>query len=221
MANRNFMNGGKLFKMRAAPVSIDMNMIVDSTQGEGQSNLDAPLVSSVQMFSSSPASDNIPPIAGMILIRLQDVYNALLGMNWSVLQEPLSGSDLKVDNDGSAPLTVGQSYTISILGNITTADWRTLGVPADITPAVGVSFIAAAIGIGTGNTKTSRVQVQVSSAVASIEIVALQQPDPGSQEGSQIILACRDYAGALVAPVDGTTLAVELLMNNSSVKQGQ
>lgn len=217
MANRNFMNGGKVFKMRPSVVSIDMNFEVLSSAGEGIANSNAPLVKSIQMFSSAPASDNIPPIAGLILIRLQDVYNQLLDMNWSVLQEPLSGTSVKIDNSVLVP---GENYTITVLGNSTAAAWHSAGIPADITPAVGVSFIAKNAG-GSANTSTSRVQTSADPVIERMDIVSITNPDSGSQSGAQIILACRDHSGGLVAPADTTQLSINFLMSNSSVTQGQ
>jgi hypothetical protein len=68
---------------------------------------------------------------------------------------PNSGADVKIDNSA---MTAGQLYTITTLGNATAAKWTAIGVPAGVTPAVGVSFIALTNG-GAGNVLTSKVQV--------------------------------------------------------------
>jgi hypothetical protein len=226
MANRNFLGGGKLYTMRAMPVLVDMSFQVSATDsaGYGIVDLEGPLVEDVLMnTSATPAVAGQNPAAGTIVIRLQDNYNSFLLAGFSI-QSPLSGSAIKIDNSA---MTAGVAYVITVLGDATAAKWRAIGVPAGVTPAVGVSFIAASNG-GAGNVLTSRVQATATagSSVASIEIVGSPDlsiaPDPSLQSyGSQVILQCRDYAGALVAPAAGSIISLSLYLSNSSVSSGQ
>lgn len=221
MANRNFASGGKLYSMHVSPVLIDMRFTVDNSAAPGITSLKGPTVANVYMHNSAVAASSINPVAGTIVVQLQDNYSRLLSYSASITS-PNSGSDIKVDNSA---LTVGTAYTITTLGNSTAAQWATLGVPPGITPAVGVSFIAALVGIaGEANTSTSKVQIATTtgSGVASIEMVPQASadiaPDQSMQSyGAQFIFQCRDYAGALVAPAAGSIISIQLLLSNSSV----
>lgn len=221
MANRNWSNGGKVFQMESSPVTISCTFTVNSTDsaGLGITSLKGPTVSAVYMNTSATPADNNPnPAAGTIVLQLQDNYNRTIVPMKHSIQSPLSGSSLLV---ASAGLTVGVAYVITILGTTTTAAWHALGVPAGVTPAVGVSFIAAATSaLGTG---AVQITAAAGSGVASIEIVGEPNmsiaPDGLQNQGfgAQIILQCRDYAGAIVAPANGSIISLELLLSNSSV----
>lgn len=222
MANRNFANS-RIYTGHVMPVMIDCNFVVDSTNGNGLGirSLKGPYVQAVYMHTSAtPAATNPNPASGTIVVQLQDNYSrSYCGFNTIV--SPASGSAVKIDN---AALTPGVAYVITTLGDALAATWHTLGVPAGVTPAVGVSFIAASAG-GSGNTSTSRVMASAAagSGVASIETVG----DPNASIapllsanqgfGAQFILQARDYAGAGVAPADGTVISLTFILSNSSV----
>ncbi len=218
MANRNWANGGKTYNMHAGPVLIDCNFIVDDTQPSGISNLKGPCVDEVLMHSDA-ATPSMTLQDGSILVRLQDNYNGVYNVvDASIVLAP-SGSDVKIDNSA---LTAGVPYRITIVGNATAAKWLAIGLPAGVTPAVGVSFIAATNG-GAGNTLTSRVQAAVTtSTVAAIQLAAdpnlTSAPAPSANlgYGAYMILQCRDFAGALVAPANGTKIALQFYMKNST-----
>lgn len=215
MANRNFLSQ-KVFSMRGQPVSIDMSFKVNHSAADGIEDLSGPLVEEVLMRSVH-ATPSATIEAGYIKIQLSDNYNALLTPINAMIRTPNSGSDVKIDNSA---MTAGRAYVITTLGNATAAKWLAIGVPEGVTPAVGVSFIALTNG-GSGNTLTSRVQaVATTSAVASIEVVGNPAqsvaPDPDNK-GSHIILVCRDYAGAIVAPAQNSVISLQMLMNNSSI----
>lgn len=224
MANRNFASGGKIYSMHVSPVLLDCNFIVDAdnTNGLGIRSLKGPAIQAVYMHSSiaTPSALNPNPQNGVIVVRLSDNYNRIFNSVRANLSSPLSGSDVKIDNSA---MTAGVAYTITTLGNATAAKWRAIGVPAGVTAAVGVSFIAASNG-GAGDTLTSRVQaVATSSTVSSIEVVGNPDlsiaPAPSANQGygGQIILICRDYAGAIVAPADEVKIGLQFYLSNSSI----
>lgn len=235
MANRNFASGGKLYSMHVKPVLLDCNFVVDSTNGNGLGirSLKGPMIQNVFMHTSAtPGAGNPPPgqatplpinpnpASGTIVIQLQDNYNRSFS-GFNAIVSPVSGSALKIDNSA---LTAGVAYIITTLGDATAAAWHTLGVPAGVTPAVGVSFIAASVGAGS-NTSTSRVMTTAAagSGVATIETVgdpnASIGPDPTQNQGygASLILQCRDYTGAIVAPTDGTVISIAMYLGDSSV----
>lgn len=234
MANRNMASAGRMYSMHVKPVLIDCNFIVDDTNGLGINSLKGPLVQNVFMHTaasvaagnSNPATPNVVvtnpnPAAGTIVVQLQDNYNRMFSLKSASIRSPNSGSDVKIDNSA---MTAGVAYTITTLGNATAAKWHAIGVPAGVTPAVGVSFIAASNG-GSGDTLTSRVQTSAAagSGIASIELVGNSDlaiaPSPSSAQGfgAQMILECRDYAGAIAAPAAGSKIFLELYVSDSSI----
>ncbi len=225
MANRNFSNGGKVYIMETKPVLVTMNFVVDATNGNGLGirSLKGATVANVYMHTSStPAGGNPNPASGTIVVRLADNYNRSLS-GFNAIVSPASGSSLLV---ASAGLTAGVAYIITILGTTTVAAWHALGVPAGVTPAVGVSFIAAATSaVGTG---AVQITAAAGSGICSIETVGDPNlsiaPNPTANQGygAQIILQCRDYAGAIAAPANGSVISLTLLLSDSSVSvQGQ
>jgi hypothetical protein len=178
--------------------------------------------------NSNPASPNVAitnpnPAAGTIVIQLQDQFSQLYMQDFCI-QSPL-GSDLQIDNSA---LTAGVAYVITILGNATAAKWKAIGVPAGVTPAVGVAFIAASNG-GAGATLTSRVAPTAAngSEVLHIELVGSSKlalaPSSISAQGfgGQIILQCRNDSAAdhsaIVAPADGSLISLRFELSDSSI----
>lgn len=191
MANRNWLNGQKLYTNLAAPTMINLQFEVDPTDPTGIANLKSNgLVKAVYMHSSdgSPVGPN--PANGVIVVQLQDNYASMINME-SSLVSPASGSDLSVRAADTA-LTVGQPYVISVLGAATAANWITLGVPSGITPAVGVMFIAQATGAGTNS--VSKVQAITKSGISSVELMgdpqAMLGPQGVSNQGAWLFLQC-------------------------------
>jgi len=239
MANRNFSNAGKIYMMETKPVLVSCNFVVDSTNGNGLGirSLKGPVVQNVFMHTSAtagtgnsnPASPNIAvknpnPASGTIIVQLQDNYaRSLAGFNSIV--SALSGSNLAVN---ASALTIGVAVVITSVGTTTAAQWQALGLPVGITPAVGASFIAKVTGVGSGGTDTVQITAAAGSGCDSIEIVGDPNlslaPNPASFQGfgSQIIMQCRNAAGAIAAPADGSVISLTLLLSDSSVSvQGE
>jgi len=223
MANRNFASGGKLYSMHVMPVLLDCNFIVDSTNGNGLGirSLKGPMIKAVYMHTSStPAAGNPNPAAGTILVQMQDNYNRSFS-GFNAIVSPASGSALKIDNSA---LSAGIPYIITTLGNSSAAVWHALGVPAGVTPAVGVSFIALSNG-GSANVSTSRVMAAAAlgSDVCTIETVGDPNlsiaPNPGANQGygASFVLQCRDYSGLVAAPADGSVISLAFYLSNSSI----
>lgn len=233
MANRNWASGGKIYSMHVQPVLLDCSFQVVPSNGLGITTLKGPAIQNVFMTTSTtpsagnsnPASPNVvvtnpDPATGFIVVQLQDPYQRLLGFDYSI-QSPNSGSDVKIDNSA---MTAGVAYTITTLGNASAAKWIAIGVPRGVTPAVGVSFIAASNG-GAGDTLTSRVQAVAAagSGIDSIELVgspdASISPDPADSQGfgAQLIFACRDVDGAIAAPATDSVISMKLYLSNSRV----
>lgn len=216
MANRNFLSQ-KMFTGHAMPVLLDCNFVVDSTNGNGLGirNLKGPYVQAVYMHTSATAAASNPnPTAGTIVLQLQDNYNRVYTGGHSIVS-PISGSALTAT-------TIHVPVLITSLGTATVAQWQAVGVPKGLTPAVGLAFVPTASGT-IGGSATVEIAAAAGSSVASIETLgdanASIAPNPQAAQGygAQIILQCRDYAGALVAPADGSVISLSLLLSNSSV----
>ncbi len=219
MANRNWASGGKIYSMRVKPVQLDCEFTVDNTSPSGVSNLKGPAVKAVFMDAgASPSALNPNPAAGTILVQLQDAYNQVLAVEHSIIS-PLAGSP-------STATVSGKASVITTLGTATAAqaaaDLQAVGLPIGIVPAIGVSFIATATAT-IGHSIAVDLPAAAGSGVATIELAAdpdaTVSPDPTQNQGfgAQMILQCRDYAGALVAPAAGSRISLVILLNDSSV----
>lgn len=231
MANRNFMNGGKIFAMEAKPVLVSCQFKVDAanTNGLGISALKGPLIQNVFMHSSAATPSTLPqanPAAGYIVVQLQDNFAGNLSGIQGIIQSPLSGSGLLI---ASAGLTVGLPYVITVLGTTTVAQWNVLGVPKGVVPAVGVSFVALA----TSATGTGAVQVPAAagSGIFTFELVGTPNvsiaPAPSANQGwgAQYILRClKDSASdapVIGTPADNSIIALNFYLSDSSINSGQ
>jgi len=180
------------------------------------------LTGAVTLSNTNTLTAPTPPLAatGVLVVQLTDAYYRSL-TGFSAIASPVSGTPLKIDNSA---LTPGVAYIITTLGNSTQATWTALGVPAGVSPAVGVSFIAASNG-GSANVSTSRVMAPaiVGSGVNRIETIGdpnqSVNPNPSAQQGfgSQFIFQCRDYNGNPVLPVAGSVISLGFLLNSSSI----
>ncbi len=163
--------------------------------------------------SSTPASGSPNPEAGYIYVQFTDAYYRYFG-GFSGFVSPVSGSPL-------TSVTIHLAYTIVSLGTATLAQWQAKGLPAGITPAVGVSFIASATGT-IGGSAAVEVPATAGSNIDHIEVIG----DPnttvhtsgytnGVRNPPYLILAC--YKGnALTAPADGTVISLASYLSNSS-----
>ncbi len=236
MANRNFANS-RMYTGHVMPVLLDCNFTVTSSNGLGITSLTGPYIQNVFMHTSTtpavgnsnPSSPGIAvtnpnPASGTIIIQLQDSFNRLYGVEYSAVS-PL-GTPLAITASG-ANETIGVAYVITTLGDATAADWLALGVPAGITPAVGVAFIALATGAGTGTTARVAPTAAAGSNIFSMEVVgnsnlSLSPNGLAAQGyGAQIILQSRNDNSTdvprLATIADGTSISIQLLLSNSSV----
>jgi len=153
MANRNFANS-RMYTGHVAPVMLDVSIPIGSSGAVG--TIAGPYIKSVTKMAT-----------GTYQIQLVDNYSAYYFGGAQIIA-PASGSDLSV-RASDAALAVGSTYVISVLGSATAANWTTLGVPAGVTPAVGVAFVALATGAGTST--TSKVQAVIDSGIAKVELM--------------------------------------------------
>lgn len=165
------LNGKSYYTNVAMPKDVKLQFTVTPTNGLGITSLKSNgYVRNVFMHTSTTptANDgytNPNPASGYALVQFKNNFNYYLG-GYFQAQAPSTGS-IKIDNSA---LTAGLAYIISTLGDATLAQWQAIGLPPGITPAVGVSFIATAVGAG-ANTSTSRVSTPTSSGILGVEVV--------------------------------------------------
>ncbi len=240
MANRNYPSKF-LYSGHVMPVEIDCQFTVAAADagGLGQTGLTGAYVQNVFMHTSqtpgagnkNPSTPNTAitnpnPAAGTIIVQLTDQFKSLYAVDFGLFSP--NGTPAAI-TAASTNQTVGVAYTITTLGDATLANWRTLGVPKGITPAVGVSFVALATGAGTGTTARVAPTAAAGSNIFSIEVVGNPNlslaPNIQAQGfGGQIILQCRNDssadAPAIATPADGTVIGLKFILSNSSVTVG-
>lgn len=221
MANRNWASGGKIYSMHVSPVLLDCNFVVDSTNGNGLGirNLKGPAVKAVYMHTSaSAAAGNPNPAAGTILVQLADNYNRSFS-GFNAIVSPVSGSALTATT-ASTPAIIVSLGTATPAQSL--ADFQAKGLPVGITPAVGVAFVPTASGT-IGHSAAVEIAAATGSGICSIETLGdpnttiSPNPSVGQGYGAYVILQCRDYAGAIAAPADGSVISLGLYLSNSSV----
>jgi len=203
------------------PVLLDVSVPIGASGAVG--TIAGPYISSVTRLA-----------AGLYQIQLQDSYSGYY-MGGAQFISPTTGSALQIDS-GSAALTAGAAYQITTVGDATAAQWAALGVPAGVTPAVGVSFVALVT--GSGASSTARVKAVGDSGIAKIELLSnpnlmldpqvANAPSPGGIIQIQTLQAQMPSATtqgtpvqyAAADPASGSILKLFLMLSNSSVLIG-
>ena len=217
------LNGKSLYMNIAKPEEIELNFIVDHSNGNGlgiRSLKSNGYVQNVFMNTSATPGRglgnqlNPNPIAGYILIQFKNNFNYVLSGSNSIVS-PVSGSPV-------TSTTSGHAYVIVSLGTTSLAQWQAAGVPLGLVPSVGLSFIAIATGAIGG---TGAVEVPSFSNVGSIETVG--DPNQSSNNsnisqngGAYLLLQCvtsSSGSSALVAPADGSVIALRCRFDGSTV----
>lgn len=219
VARGNGQNGGHYYSNITQPVKLDLSFTVDATNGLGVTSVKSNgYARNVFMHTSTTPSSNNGylnpnPVAGYALIQLNNNYNHFLGMSY-VFRSPPSGASLTAT-------TAGLAYQIITVGTTTLAQWQAAGLPAGITPAVGISFVAIATG-SIGGTGTVNVPATAGAVVAQAEVIG--NPDLSSSNssiavngGAWLLVRFMDYAGAIVAPAAGSVCSMSLYLDASSV----
>lgn len=146
--------------------------------------------------------------AGVYELKLEDNYNRFLSFSAQFVA-PVTGSAV---SGGS--FVSGTLYVIQSVGTTTQAQWETAGVPAGVTAAVGVSFVAAGVGAGTGTVKAVG-----TSGVYAVSLAGDPQLAVGpSTAGAVLYFKCIDASGSAVDPSSGSQLYFEVKYRNSTVK---
>lgn len=216
-APQNLMNAGHFYTNIAKPIDINLNWIVDATNGNGlgvRSVKSNGYVKNVFMHTSAPltGSGNPNPAVGYAIIQLQGNFNRYIG-GFAGAQAPLTSTS-------TTSLTQGNPYVITSLGTTTTAQWQTAGLPAGFTPAVGSAFIAAATASLSG---TGTVGVPAASTVLSVQVVGdpnqeISNSNSAANGGMQLLVSFIGDADTLVTPSNNTVIGMTIRVDGSSVQ---
>ena len=212
----NFPNAGHFYSNLVRPVEIDLNFIVDSTNGNGlgvRSVKSNGYVKNVFMHTSAPltGSGNPNPAVGYAIIQLQGNFNRYIG-GFGGAQAPLTSTS-------TTSLTANNPYVITSLGTTTLAQWQAAGLPLGFVPAVGSAFIAAA-SASIGGTGT--VGIPAASAVLSIQVVGdpnqeIANSNSAANGGMQLMVSFIGDADSLVTPSNNSVVAMTIKLDQSSV----
>jgi uncharacterized protein YidB (DUF937 family) len=224
---RGGINAGHFYSNVITPFLVNMQFTVTPTNGLGITSLKSNgFVNNVFMHTSTtPTANNgmtnPNPANGFALIQLKQNFSVFANLFWSITGTT-TGS-IKIDNSA---MTAGVPYVITTLGDATAAKWLAIGVPAGVTPAVGVSFVALTNG-GAGNVLTSRVSTAVSTPVQAVQVVGLPSLSVNSSiaaNSGEFVLV--QFTGATnsstttpipVAPDTASVVNLSLLFDQSSV----
>jgi hypothetical protein len=143
--------------------------------------------------------------AGVYALKLEDNYNRFYNLQVS-FESPLTGADITAGS-----FVVGTLYEITALG---TTDWTLIGLPAGLTPAVGVSFVATGVGSGTGTVKAFG-----TAGIFSVQLVGNPQVmDAPSPQGAYVYFRTMNASNVNTDPTSGSVLYFTVTFRNSSVK---
>ncbi len=221
------LNGKSIFANITKLMLAELQFTVTPTNGLGVTSIKSNgYVENVFMHTSTTPAvggnglTNPNPAAGYVMVQMKQNFNKFLGLTAS-FQVPTATST-KIDNSA---LTIGNPYVISILGDSTAAQWASIGVPAGVVPAVGVAFVATAVGItGEANASTSRVQVPGTAAISQIEVIGNTNLGTtaviSSQAGQWILLQCVTAAAVSASYTPAGTVAAPTLTMASYTPTG-
>lgn len=150
---------------------------------------------------------------GIYRVTLEDNYNRFLFASFNFIANAVTGGTITAGS-----FVTGTTYKILTLGN---TDFNAVGVPSQVTPAVGMTFVATGAGSGTGTVKAVAL-----SGVLGVEVLGdpnltinvTPSTTQNTAPAGTFLIECLDAAGAAVEPVDGSVLEFMILLRNSSVK---
>jgi hypothetical protein len=223
---RGFFDGKSVYtNIIKKQIDINLNFIVDSTNGNGlgiRSLKSNGFVESVFMNTSATPGvingyTNPNPIAGFALVRFKNNFNYYLGGYSGYASAPTSTS--------TTSTTAGDPYMITSLGTTTLAQWQAAGLPMGFTPTVGQAFIALATGAigGTGTVGVPTASQIVSSSVVGDPNQTLNNSNIAANAGASVLVQFNAATSSSVttliptAPANNTVIGMMFRFDGSSV----
>lgn len=193
-------NYGKTYSFLSKPVLLDLNFIVDHTNGNGLGirSLKGQGVKAVYMNTSATAATGNPnPAAGFALIELEYNYTRAYAGPLNIVS-PLAGSNLAIN---ASALTAGQAYVITSVGH-GAAGAATIAPVADTSGSLASTWFS--LYDGYGNTFIIWFSVSgVGTAPAGVSGTLVQQTISTGATASTIGTALATTIAALPSGVAG------------------
>lgn len=219
------LNGKSLYTNVCKPCEVNLNFIVDSTNGNGlgiRSLKSNGYVDNVFMHTSSTpgknnGQTNPNPAPGLMVVQFKNNFNYYLGGYTGTIAPPASTS--------ATSTTAGNAYFITSLGTTTLAQFQAAGLPQGLTPTVGQAFIATATGSlgGTGTLGTPGASPITNLSVVGDPNQTLNNSSIASNGGAIIVLQLLAPTSSDVttpvatAPADGSVVGMLFSFDASSV----
>ena len=217
-APQNYPNKGLNYQNLTRPTDINLNFIVDSTNGNGlgvRSVKSNGYVNNVFMHTSASAGinngiKNPNPAVGYAVIQLKGNFNRYIG--------GFAGIEAPITSPSQTSTTAGNPYVITSIGTTTLAQFQAAGLPMGMIPQVGSAFIATATGSlgGTGTLGSPQ-----PSAVMTLQPIGdpnqtLQNSNSAANGGAMLIVQFTNSSG-LVTPTDNSVVGMTIRLDGSSV----
>lgn len=219
------LNGFKYFTNVCKPCDVNLNFIVDHTNGNGlgtRSLKSNGYVEAVFMNTTSTPGvvngiTNPNPAAGYALVIFKSPFNYYLG--------GFSGQITPTTSNSTTSTTAGSVYVITLLGTTTLAQWQAAGLPKGLVPTVGQAFVAIATGAigGSGHVGLPGVQVAPVISVVGDPNTEITNSNIAANAGAQVIVqfsgptAAGNTALVATAPADNTVIGMTFKFDASSV----
>lgn len=219
------LNGKSFYTNVCKPCDVNLNFVVDSTNGNGlgiRSPKSNGYVQSVFMHTTQTPGvvagvTNPNPAVGYAMVTFTNNFNYYLG--------GFSGQITPLTSTSTTSTTTGNVYVITLLGTTTLAQWQAAGLPPGLTPAVGQAFVAKATGAigGTGHVGLPGEQVAPIVSVVGDPNSESNNSNIAVNGGAIIILqfsgptAAGNTALVATAPADGTVVGMTFKFDASSV----
>ncbi len=215
------LNGQALYTNVTKPMSTWCTFTVTPTNGLGVTAVKSNgYVNYAFMHTSTTPTatggvTNPNPPAGYAVIGLTNNFNYFCGFRWSIAYPATSTS--------TTSTVTSSVYTITSLGTTTLAQWRAVGLPPWLTPAVGQTFVATAtqaIG-GTGAVGVPGVPNISNVTVVGDPNQTIASSNVASYGGAYLVL--QFGADATTSTFTGSALGTHthnLLLKNAAVADG-
>lgn len=219
------LNGKSFYTNICMPCDVNLNFIVDSTNGNGlgiRSLKSNGYVESVFMHTSATPGvvggvTNPNPAVGYALVTFKNNFNYYIG--------GFSGQVTPLTSTSTTSTTAHSVYVITSLGTATSAQWQAAGLPHGLTPAVGQAFVAIATGTIGGSATVGLPGEQVAPTVSVVgdPNTTISNANIASNAGARVVLqfsgATNSSTTTLIPanPADGTVVGMTFKFDRSSV----
>lgn len=199
----------------SAPIGVSGTLVeVQIVANDSAATIGAKLVVILNaLLAANPMNPSAP--AGVFSFTASGTTLVTIVSTQTNPYSPLPG----VPADGAIP--TGFAF-VNLVTKNNLKNWQDVGVPKGVVPAVGVSFIATAVGDATSGTSTGLVKAVGVSGIDSIEGIGDANlslapiPMGGSPNSGGWIMIQYLLNGAAAAPADGSVVALQFYLEEAT-----